>query len=42
MEPRITLNILIPFYNEEKQVPLTFAEVVRVMEPTGESFAIIA
>ncbi len=42
METRKTLHILIPFYNEEKQVPLTFAEVVRVMEPTGVSFAIIA
>lgn len=42
MDPLGKLSILVPFFNEEKQIPLTFAEIVRVMEEAGEPFGIIA
>ncbi len=42
METHFSLHILIPFYNEEKQIPLTFAEIARVMEGVDESYAIVA
>ncbi len=40
--PSRALSILIPFYNEEKQIPVTVAEVTRVMDGAGEPFSIIA
>ncbi|MBP7402131.1 MAG: glycosyltransferase family 2 protein [Clostridia bacterium] len=40
--PQSVLNILIPFYNEEKQIPVTLAEVRRVMEASGETYTVVA
>ena len=35
------LSLLIPFYNEEKQIPITLATVIPIMESTGLDFEII-
>lgn len=35
------LSLLIPFYNEEKQIPLTLETVIPIMESTGHDFEII-
>ena len=29
------ISLLIPFYNEEKQIPLTLATVMPILESTG-------
>jgi dolichol-phosphate mannosyltransferase len=38
---RLTLSLLIPFYNEEKQIPLTLDTVVPILESTGHTFELI-
>lgn len=35
------LSLLIPFYNEEQQIPITLAVVVPIMESTGMDFELI-
>lgn len=35
------LSLLIPFYNEEQQIPITLAAVVPIMESTGMDFELI-
>ena len=42
MSPKRMLCILVPFYNEEKQIPITLAEIRRVMEEAKEPYGVIA
>jgi glycosyltransferase involved in cell wall biosynthesis len=37
----VKLSLLIPFYNEEKQIPITIKVVVPILESTGLDFEII-
>ena len=42
MSQQKKLDVLIPFFNEEKQVAETFRTLIHVMEPVGHAFRIIA
>jgi polyisoprenyl-phosphate glycosyltransferase len=35
------ISLLIPFYNEEKQIPLTLAAVIPILESTGHDFELV-
>ena len=35
------LSLLIPFYNEEKQIPLTLQTVLPILESTGCDFEVL-
>lgn len=35
------LSLLIPFYNEEKQIPITLATVIPILESTGMDFEVV-
>ena len=35
------LSLLIPFYNEEKQIPITLAAVIPILEGIGMDFEIV-
>lgn len=38
----MTLSVIIPFFNEQKQIPLTLDTVIQVLDATGESYEIVA
>lgn len=38
----MTLSVIIPFFNEQKQIPLTLDAVIQVLDATGESYEIVA
>ena len=35
------LSLLIPFYNEEKQIPITLSVVTPILESTGLDFELV-
>ncbi|NCC75231.1 MAG: glycosyltransferase [Clostridia bacterium] len=37
----LKISLLIPFYNEEQQIPLTLATVVPILEGTGHDFELV-
>lgn len=38
----MTLSVVIPFFNEQKQIPLTLDAVIQVLEATGTTYEIVA
>jgi len=38
---RLKISLLIPFFNEEQQIPLTLATVIPILESTGYDFELV-